>query len=132
MRSDHPHRFRRNNLVMLAAACGLLACLAAPARAQLTLSPDRILIRCGNGHCSPGTATLTNVGNTTVTIYSIAISGRFNQTNNCASMAPGAFCSINLTTVPGSGNSTGTLTVNDSAPNSPQNALIKVVGNSGS
>ena len=68
-----------------------------------------------------------------MTLYSITIGGDFAQTNNCGSkLAPGAFCRITLTTAPGSGNSTGTLTINDSAPNSPQNAFIKVIGNSGS
>jgi hypothetical protein len=120
---------------IVGAAFSLLTIFAAPARAQVILSPDKIVIRCHNGACTGGTATLTNAGNSEVTIYGISIGGLrgFSETNNCGSaLAPGAFCSIIITIAPGSGNSTGVLAVDDNAPNGPQKALIRVIGNSGS
>jgi len=66
--------------------------------------------------------TLTNSGTASMTGISIAISGDFTQTNTCTgSLAALAACTINVTFTPSVvGTRTGTLTITDSAPNSPQ------------
>jgi len=137
MRSRQPLELRAATPAVIAAAFALLMIFAAPAGAQLTLSPDRIVIHCVNSHCTPGTTTLTNAGKSQVAIYSISFEGEgardFSETNNCGSTLPaGASCSISISVAFGSGNSTGELTIDASAPNSPQKALIRVIGNSGS
>ena len=75
-------------------------------------------------------ATLTNTGSVTVSITSIATSGPYSQTNNCGtSLAANASCTINVVFTPTkSGTQTGTLTVTDNAPNSPQTAALSGVG----
>ncbi|HEV2175957.1 MAG TPA: FG-GAP-like repeat-containing protein [Terriglobia bacterium] len=74
--------------------------------------------------------TLTNGGNAALSITSIATSGDFGQTNNCGtSLAAGANCTINVTFTPtGFNGRTGTLTVTDSAANSPQTASLRGTG----
>lgn len=70
--------------------------------------------------------TLTNTGNATLTINSVAIAGSdpkdFAQTNNCSgSLAPSSSCTIQVTFAPTvKGNRSGSLTFSDSAPGSPQ------------
>jgi len=70
--------------------------------------------------------TLTNAGNTALSVSGIQVTGDFAQTNNCsASLAPGSSCAINITFTPtASGTRSGTLTVSDSAANSPQTASL--------
>ncbi|PYV35050.1 MAG: hypothetical protein DMG22_03695, partial [Acidobacteria bacterium] len=74
--------------------------------------------------------TLTNSGNVSLAITSIAISGDFAQTNNCGtSVAAGANCTINMTFTPtATGTRNGTLTVTDNATNSPQTASLTGTG----
>ncbi len=127
----------RGGVLTLAVMIALLTGFAAPARAQLVFSPDKVLIRCNNGHCTGATTTLRNEGPEEVTIYSLSIGGSggadWSQTNNCGSaLAPGASCQINLTVAPGSGNATAILTATDSAPNSPQKAFFKEISYSSS
>ena len=66
--------------------------------------------------------TLTNVGNATLAITSIAAGGDFTQTNNCGtSLAVQAQCTINITfTATALGPLIGTLTLTDSGLDSPQ------------
>jgi hypothetical protein len=75
-------------------------------------------------------ATLTNAGSVTVNISSIATSGPFSQTNNCpAALAANSSCTINVVFTPTkAGTLTGTLTVVDDAPNSPQTTALTGVG----
>lgn len=75
------------------------------------------------GTISPSQAvTVLNAGNAPMTINNISISGSFQSTNTCpAELALGASCTVDVSFVPTQpGNSTGTLTVETSAPNSPQ------------
>lgn len=76
------------------------------------------------------TVKLTSTGVTALTISKIAITAPYSQVNNCgASLAPGAFCTINVTflpTVPGT--QKGTLTVTDGSPGSPQAVALSGVG----
>ena len=65
---------------------------------------------------------LKNTGTSTLTINSIVPSAGFTQTNSCGlSLAAGASCTISVTFSPGSfWTQTGTITLNDSAQDSPQ------------
>ncbi|HET8924381.1 MAG TPA: choice-of-anchor D domain-containing protein [Candidatus Acidoferrum sp.] len=77
---------------------------------------------------APQTVTLTNTGNSQLTITSITCSGDFVQTNNYSGvLMPSASCTINVTFSPTtSGARTGTLTIVDSSPGSPQ--TVNLVG----
>ena len=74
--------------------------------------------------------TLTNVGTTPLAMTSVAISGNFAQSNNCplgGTLAVGRSCRFNVTFTPTSlGVLTGTLTINDVDPASPQ--LVSLSG----
>jgi hypothetical protein len=75
-------------------------------------------------------ATLTNTGTNAISITSIATTGTYTQTNNCPTSLPAAgSCTINVVFVPNkAGVLTGTLTVTDSAPNSPQTVALTGTG----
>ncbi len=74
--------------------------------------------------------TLTNLGSTTLTISAITTSGDFSKTDNCGSaLAGNASCTINVAFTPtASGTRNGSLTVTDSAGNSPQTASLTGTG----
>ena len=74
--------------------------------------------------------TLTNLGSTTLTISAITTSGDFSNTDNCGSaLAGNASCTINVAFTPtASGTRNGSLTVTDSAGNSPQTASLTGTG----
>jgi probable HAF family extracellular repeat protein len=80
------------------------------------------------------TVTLTNVGTTTLTITAIAITGTnaddFAQTHTCgSSLAAGASCTVSVTFSPTQiGKRTGTLSVTDNAPGSPQKVTLNGIG----
>jgi hypothetical protein len=76
------------------------------------------------GTSSSQPITLTNLASTPLTINSIMTAGGFAQTNNCGSNLVGnANCTISVTFLPSApGTSNGTLTVTDTAGNSPQTA----------
>ena len=79
------------------------------------------------------TVTLTNIGNATLTITSIAVTlsnGSYRQTSSCGtSLSAGASCTFSLSWTPGSiGNMTGSITFTDSAPDSPQSLPLNGVG----
>ncbi len=61
--------------------------------------------------------TLTNVGDQSLNVAGVTVSGNFAQTNNCpATLTAGSHCSINVTFTPASvGTATGTVTVTDNA-----------------
>ena len=102
--------------------------------AAATLSPSSLNF----GNQTVGTTsgaqsiTLSNSGGTAFSLTSIAASGDFAQTNNCGStLSAGASCTINVTFTPAvSGTRSGTLTVTDSAPGSPQTASLTGTGQS--
>ena len=76
------------------------------------------------------TVTLTNTGAIALTISSIAASGDFAQTNTCGtSVMAGASCTIDVSFKPtAKGARTGTLTITDNAPNSPQTVALTGTG----
>ncbi len=76
------------------------------------------------------TVTLTNSGDQILTLGSIQVSGDYSETNNCAaSLAASASCQIQITFTPSAnGVRAGTLTVIDSAFNSPQTLVVTGTG----
>jgi probable HAF family extracellular repeat protein len=80
------------------------------------------------------TATLTNVGRTTLKISGVAISaGAFSQTNSCGASVPaGGSCSINVRWTPSTGTGlfdSGLVSISDNGGASPQ--TLGLVGNKG-
>jgi phospholipase C len=80
------------------------------------------------------TVTLTNSGTATLTITSFTVTGAdagdFTQTNNCGtSVAAGGNCTISVTFKPhGSASRTGSLSITDNAPGSPQTVGLSGIG----
>jgi hypothetical protein len=74
------------------------------------------------------TVTISNVGTTTITGLSFAWSANFSDTTNCgATLAPGRSCRINVRFAPTTaGVLTGTLTITNSDPTSPQ--IVRLTG----
>ena len=102
------------------------------AAGSVTLSPTSLNF----GNQTVGTAssaqsvTLTNSQSASLTISSIAVSGDYSQTNNCATSIPAnGSCTISVVFTPTTtGTRTGTLTVTDNGPGSPQTASLTGVG----
>jgi hypothetical protein len=74
--------------------------------------------------------TLSNSGNTTLSITTIQTMGDYSQTNNCsATLAPSANCIISITFIPTvSGARNGSLAFSDNGQNSPQTVALTGVG----
>ena len=83
------------------------------------------------GHWKTLTSIMTNVGNTTLHITSLTITGTyFSETNNCgSSLASHQSCDINVTFAPtGNGNFTGTVSITDDGGGSPQQVSLSGSG----
>jgi len=75
--------------------------------------------------------TVTNIGNTVMTISAVATSGAFTQTNDCtaAPLEPTTNCVVNVGFNPiAPGPDIGALTITDNAPGSPQVVLLTGAG----
>lgn len=74
--------------------------------------------------------TLSNPGGSTLSISNISTSANYSQSNNCGgSLGVGGSCTINVTFTPGSiGPLSGTLTITDNAPGSPQTVNLSGTG----
>jgi len=98
----------------------------------LTVSPSSLTFASQTvGSSSASQAvTLSNTTASAVAISSIAASGDFSQNNNCgSSLAGGGSCTINVTFTPtAAGTRSGTLTITDSAANSPQTVTLSGTG----
>jgi len=79
---------------------------------------------------APQTITLSNIGNQALSITQITISSQFSQSNNCGSSVPvGSSCTITVTFNPTKPNTiTGTLSVTDNGPGSPQTIALSGTG----
>ena len=79
---------------------------------------------------SAKTVTLKNGTSSTLTISSISTSGDYAETNTCGtSLAASTNCTINVTFTPSTtGSRTGTLSISDSASNSPQTVSLTGTG----
>jgi hypothetical protein len=76
------------------------------------------------------TITLTNSGNMTLSINSVQVAGDYRQTNNCpATLSAGSACAITVIFTPtASGARSGTVTISDSIPGSPQSVALAGTG----
>jgi hypothetical protein len=74
--------------------------------------------------------TLKNTGLGVLTVKSIAVTGPFSQTHTCGmTVNPGASCTISVTFKPTTiGTLTGSVSVTDNAPGSPQKVTLKGTG----
>jgi hypothetical protein len=83
-----------------------------------------------NSSSLPSTITLSNTGNSSLTLMGVSVSGDFAQTNNCGTtLAAGASCAVNVTFTPTSvGSRSGTLSFSDNGPQSPQIASLTGTG----
>ena len=97
--------------------------------ANATLSTTRLIFECRNlinagCQCFTGRAvTLSNLGDKTLDITGITITGAFSETNNCGTtLAAGKSCSISVGW--SEKNSSGEIYVNDNAPRSPQKVSL--------
>jgi hypothetical protein len=79
---------------------------------------------------APKTVTLSNSGNTSMTVSSITASGDYARTHNCpSSLAAGSYCTISVTFTPtAAGSRTGALTITDNASGSPRTVTLAGVG----
>ena len=105
------------------------------AQASVTLSPSSNNF--GSTPVGTGTAwftfTLSNSGSSAVSISNVTVSGPFVVSSNCgSSVAANGSCPIYVYFYPSAaGAASGTLTVTDSATNSPQTASLSGTGGSG-
>jgi hypothetical protein len=79
------------------------------------------------------TVSITNISTTAINNVTIAASAGFKETNTCpASLAPQASCTITVTFAPtANGPQNGTITITDSAADSPQTITAGGTGNTG-
>jgi hypothetical protein len=75
--------------------------------------------------------TLSNYGTTMLNIVSVTVTANFGETDSCSgsSLASGASCTINVTFTPSAtGSVSGTLSVTNNAPGSPQTVSLSGMG----
>jgi hypothetical protein len=79
---------------------------------------------------TPQPVSLTNGGTAALNLSSIVATGDFSQMNSCGgSLAAGSSCTVNVTFTPtASGTRSGTITISDNAPNSPQTVALSGTG----
>ena len=98
----------------------------------VTLSPTSLTFpsQLVNTTSAAQSVTLTNSGNSTLNISSIAASAQYSQTNTCGgSVGIGANCTINVTFTPtAAGSQPGTITITDNATGSPQTVTLSGTG----
>jgi Bacterial Ig domain/Carboxypeptidase regulatory-like domain/Abnormal spindle-like microcephaly-assoc'd, ASPM-SPD-2-Hydin len=103
----------------------------------VTVSPSSLSFAAQNvGSASPAQTVQVTNNNTgaAATLSSVAASGDFAQSNNCgSSIAAGASCAVSVTFTPAAtGTRSGTLTLTDSASNSPQTVSLSGTGGTAS
>jgi hypothetical protein len=105
-----------------------------PAGPAVNLAPTSLAFggQVVNTTSSAQIVTLFNIGNGTLTIASIQVSGDFAQNNNCAaSLNAGASCAISVTFTPtASGPRNGALTITHDATGSPHTLPLSGTGSS--
>jgi hypothetical protein len=115
-----PHQFSLSGMGLVSGPNATLSV------ASLNLGNELV----GTTSSQPMTLTLANYGTSALDITDIAVIGDFSQTNTCAtSLASAASCQITVFFSPGTaGILTGTLSVNDNAPNSAQVVSLSGTG----
>ncbi|MGA7155460.1 MAG: choice-of-anchor D domain-containing protein [Acidobacteriaceae bacterium] len=102
---------------------------------NLTVSPPSLTF--GNQALTTTSAsqpvTVKNTGTTAVTFTSITASAQFAETDTCGtSLAASSSCTVNVTFTPtATGSQTGSLTLTDSDPSSPQSVTLAGTGTNG-
>lgn len=101
----------------------------------LTLTPKTLVfpVQALNTTSPPQNVQVVNSSLSAITISNIAVSGSFNETNNCgtvpAILNPGASCTVSVTFTPTkTGSATGSLSVTDNGAGSPQSATVSGAG----
>jgi len=100
--------------------------------ADVALSPSGLVfpsVQVGSSS-TPQSVSLSSTGSTALHINSIAVSGDFTQTNNCAGiLAAGTACTINITFVPRApGTRVGALMIGDDAGTNSQTVQLSGTG----
>lgn len=102
----------------------------------VSLSPTSLTFQSQSTGTSapPQAVTLTNTGQSLLTINGIGTSGDFSQTNTCGTSLPaGGSCVITVTFTPKApGSRTGTLSITDTASGSPQHVALSGTGTNSS
>jgi dienelactone hydrolase len=141
IRKIRPFTLLFSHHVALACLCGFLIALSALSGVAMAQNPVPLIsgpnatlsatkLTFGRqlvGATSPAKSVkLTNDGTMTLDITSIVASGDFSEKDNCgSSLAAGASCTISVTFTPTQiGTRTGTLSLTDNAPDSPQTAAL--------
>ena len=108
----------------------LVSSASIPTAPAVSLAPSSLTFAGRNvGTTSTAqTVTLTNTGNATLTISSIAITGTnvsdFGQASSCPSLAPSANCTVDVSFTPSAGGArSASLTVTSNAANGPTNSV---------
>ena len=102
-----------------------------PNSASLSASPGSLTFgtQSLNTTSASQAVTVTNTGTASATVSAVSVSGDFSQTNNCATIAAGASCTVNVSFRPtASGTRSGTLTVTSNATNSPSTVALTGTG----
>jgi hypothetical protein len=110
--------------------------LASSAASSLTVSPSSLTFssQIVNTTSAAQTITVQNSGSSAITFTSIVASASFTETDDCSpSLAANSSCTIDVTFTPtATGAITGTLTLTDSDPSSPQTVSLSGTGAAGS
>ncbi|HUP90950.1 MAG TPA: choice-of-anchor D domain-containing protein [Solimonas sp.] len=103
-----------------------------PAAPAATLNPTSVVFdnHVVGAYGAARAVTLTNSGTAALTVSRIQTTLNFKQTNNCpASLAAGAYCTINVSFMPSqSGSTTGSLAVVTNASSSPDQVSLSGTG----
>jgi hypothetical protein len=105
-----------------------------PNSATLSTNPSSVTFpsQALNTTSSARTVTVSNTGNAAASVSGVTVSGDYVQTNNCATIAVGGSCTVNVSFRPtASGTRTGTLTITSNASNSPTNVALSGTGAGG-
>jgi len=104
---------------------GVSGSFVTPFPARVNFSPQIV-----GSSSAPATIMLMNTGNASVSLIGISISGTnssdFSQTNNCgAALTASGSCNVNVTFAPSAGGTRmAALAISDTAPGSPQEAVL--------
>jgi hypothetical protein len=123
--------FNNDGRLDMAVAGTAVAVLLQPGLTGPNATPAPTILTFANqnsGTISPAQpVTLSNNGTAALSISSIAASKSFSETDNCGANLPAASsCTINVSFVPADGGHlTGTLSITDNAPGSPQTVTLE-------
>lgn len=102
---------------------------------ELTAAPNPLAFASQeiNTTSAASTVTLGDAGLETLDISGISVTGDFAETSQCGdTISPGTQCAVNVTFTPtAAGERTGSLEIQDNAPNSPQTIDLNGLGTSG-